>query len=157
VTARSLALVLGILYLGLGALGLMPGALAGLFPANPALAVVHLAMGAWGLAAYMGRTVGPTVGPTAAHSYARWAAFIFGALGLAGMVQGLDQFLMPLHGPNVWLHLASAGLAGFVAWRPRTGERRGLLGDRRRRNTASTAPSERRNGTYDRRKTPAAA
>jgi hypothetical protein len=37
VTPRSLALVLGLAYLGLGALGLMPGALAGLFRANPGL------------------------------------------------------------------------------------------------------------------------
>ena len=92
-TARSLALVLGIVYLGLGALGLMPGALAGLMPANPVLALVHAAMGAWGLAAYTGRTP--------ALSYARAAAFIFGALGLAGMLQGVDQVLMPLHGANV--------------------------------------------------------
>ena len=147
-TARSLALVLGILYLGLGALGLMPGALAGLFPASPALALVHLAMGAWGLAAYIGHM--------SASAYARGAAFIFVALGLAGMVQGLDQFLMPLHGPNVWLHLASAGLAGFVAWRPRSGERRSLRGDRRRARGARVEV-ERRHAIYDRRKTPAPA
>lgn len=60
-TPRSLALALGLVYLGLGALGLMPGALAGFFPVDPGLA------------------------------------------------------LMPLDGPNVWLHLATA--AGFVAWR----------------------------------------
>jgi hypothetical protein len=150
VTARSLALVLGVLYLGLGVLGLMPGALAGLFPVNPALALVHAAIGVWGLAAYTGRARG--------HIYARGAALIFVALGLAGMLQGIDRFLMPLHGANVWLHLASAGLAGFVAWRPRTGERRGLRGDRRRgRTLPASAPTERRDGTYERRKTPAAA
>jgi uncharacterized protein DUF4383 len=154
VTARSLALVLGILYAGLGVLGLMPGALAGLFPVDPILALVHLAIGAWGLAAYIGRA--------SAHVYARGAAFILVALGLAGMLQGIDRFLMPLHGPNVWLHLVSAGVAGFVAWRPRTGERRSLLGERRRRRAAPLAASasvttERRDGTYDRRKAPAAA
>jgi hypothetical protein len=42
VIPRTLALVLGLAYLGLGALGLMPGALAGLSPGNPALAIVHL-------------------------------------------------------------------------------------------------------------------
>jgi hypothetical protein len=150
VTARSLALVLGILYLGLGALGLMPGALAGLLPGSPVLALVHLAMGAWGLAAYVGRAP--------AHVYAGSAAFIFVALGLAGMLQGIDRFLMPLHGPNVWLHLATAGVAGFVAWRPRTGERRSLLGDRRKRRRASIpASTERRHETDDRRKAPAPA
>jgi uncharacterized protein DUF4383 len=150
-TPRSLALVVGTLYLGLGVLGLMPGALAGLLPASPGLALVHLAMGAWGLAAYTGRA--------RAHVYARSAAFIFGALGLAGMLQGIERFLMPLHGPNVWVHLATAGAAGFIAWRPRTGERRSLLGERRSRRAAPAASVtvERRRGNYERRKTPAAA
>jgi hypothetical protein len=90
VTPRSLALVLGIVYLGLGVLGLMPGALAGL-PVSPALALVHLAMGAWGLAAYAGRA--------RAQTYARSAAFIFVALGLAGMLDGIERFLMgPTYG-----------------------------------------------------------
>jgi hypothetical protein len=151
-TTRSLALVLGVVYLGLGVLGLMPGALAGLFPVNPALALVHVAIGVWGLAAYTGRA--------RAHVFARSAAFIFVALGLAGMLEELDRFLMPLHGANVWLHLASAGVAGFVAWRPRSGERRGLRGDRRRgRSTPipASVPTERRHESDDRRKEPAAA
>lgn len=133
-TPRSLALVLGVVYLGLGALGLMPGALAGL-PLTPPIAVVHLAMGAWGLAAYTGR----------AHeiSFARNAAFIFAGLGLAGMLHGID------HGSIVWVHLASAALAGFIAWRPGNGERRGLAGDRRRRRAA--VRFERRHAHEDRR------
>ena len=105
-TPRSLALILGLVYLGLGALGLMPGVLAGLFPANPILAVVHLALGAWGLAAYSGRAAAP--------AYARRAALIFAVLALAGMLHGLERFPMPLDGANVWLHLASAALVGFV-------------------------------------------
>jgi hypothetical protein len=141
VTPRSLALVFGMLYLGLGALGLMPGALAGLVSARPALGLAHLAMGAWGLAAYTGRT--------RALFFARSAAFIFAALALAGMLEGID------HGPLVWVHFASAGLAGFIAWRPRTGERRGLAGDRRRGQAAVDV--ERRRGAGDRRQTPAAA
>jgi hypothetical protein len=134
VTPRSLALVLGLVYLGLGTLGLMPGALAGL-TLTPPLAVVHLAMAAWGFAAYSGR----------AHElfFARSAAFIFAGLGLAGMLHGVD------HGAVVWVHLASAGLAGFVAWRPGTGERRSLVGDRRRRRGAVAI--ERRHALDDRR------
>jgi hypothetical protein len=68
-----------------------------------------------------------------------------------GMVDGLDSLfgLMPLHGPNVWLHLFSAALAGFVAWSPESGERRSLAGDRRRAARAFAA--ERRQGTFDRR------
>jgi len=141
VTPRSLALVFGMLYLGLGVLGLMPGALGGLFPARPLLAMTHVAIGAWALAAYAGRT--PTL------TFARGAGFIFAALALVGMLEGID------HGPLVWLHLASAGLAGFVAWRPRSGERRGLAGDRRR--AQGTVAVERRRRASDRRQTPAAA
>ena len=147
-TPRSLALLLGLAYLGLGALGLMPGALGGLLPANPLLAAVHLALGAWGLAAYSGHA--------AARAYARRAAFVFAVLALAGMLHGLDRFPMPLDGANVWLHLASAALAGFVAWGPRTGERRSLAGDRRRSGRGPIR-SERRHGADERRKEPAAA
>jgi len=156
--SRNLALIFGIVYLGLGVLGMMPGivtpnsALLGLFPVNLLLTLIHLAMGAWGLAAFMGWQR-PRV-------YARSAAFIFAVLGLMGMVQGLDTVfgLIPLYGNDVWLHLLSAGIAGFVAWRPRSGERRGLRGDRRRgRSTPIPAPAERRHESDDRRKAPAAA
>ena len=148
-TPRSLALVLGLAYLGLGSLGLMPGGLAGLFRVNPGLASIHLAMGAWAIAAYTGRT--PAV------TYVRNAAFVFAALALVGMLHGLDQFLMPLDGANVWLHLATAAAAGFVGWRPGTGERRGLAGDRRRSRRRPSVATERRHGTYERRKAPATA
>jgi uncharacterized protein DUF4383 len=74
VTARTLALVLGVLYLGLGVLGLMPGALAGLFPLNPALALVHLAIGAWGIAAYIGRAPASSPGDRAPASAAACSA-----------------------------------------------------------------------------------
>jgi uncharacterized protein DUF4383 len=154
VTPRGLALLLGLVYLGLGALGLMPGALAGLFPVNPALTAIHLAMGGWGLAAYAGGVRGRRV---SAHVYARGAAFVFACLALVGMLHGLDRFLMPLDGSNVWLHLATAAVAGFVGWRPGTGERRGLAGDRRRSRRRAAVATERRHGTYERRKAPAAA
>lgn len=130
-TPRGLALGLGLIYLLLGVTGLIR--------TGPALAVAHLALGAWGLAAYTGRA--------AALSYARAAAFILAALGLAGLLEGTPQLL---HGPIVWLHLASAGLAGFVAWRPHSGERRGLAGDRRRGRGAPPM-AERRSGLEDRR------
>jgi len=140
VTPRSLALVLGVAYLGLGALGLIPGALAGFFRVNPGLASIHLVMGAWAIAAYMGRT--PAV------TYVRNAAFVFSALALVGMLHGLDKFLMPLDGPNVWLHLVTAAVAGFVAWRPVTGERRSLTGQRRR-SKGARVDIDRRDGSYE--------
>ena len=139
-TPRSLALVLGLAYLGLGALGLMPGALAGLLRVNPGLAFIHLVMGAWAIAAYVGRA--PVV------TYIRNAAFVFAALALVGMLHGLDQFLMPLDGLNVWLHLLTAAVAGFVAWRPVTGQRRSLTGQRRRSKGAGVE-IDRRDGSYE--------
>jgi hypothetical protein len=141
VTPRTLALFLGLAYLGLGALGLMPGALAGLLPANPALAIVHLAMGAWGVASHLGRA-----SPAA---YARAAALVFAVLSLVGMLSGVERLPIGLHGPSVWLHLFTAAAAGFVAWGPRTGERRSLLGDRRRRSAPVAV--ERRLAAEDRR------
>jgi hypothetical protein len=148
-TPRTLGLALGLLYLGLGVLGMMPGVLAGLFPANLGLTLMHLAMGLWGLAAFTGRAE--------PRAYARGAAFVFAALALVGMVHGLDRLVMPLYGLNIWLHLLTATVAGFVAWRPQTGERRGLSGDRRRTSAAPVAIERRRHGTYERRKAPAAA
>jgi hypothetical protein len=137
VTLRSLALLLGVVYLGLGVLGLMPGVLAALLPENPVLALVHVVIGAWGLAAYTGHALAP--------SFARSSAFIFAGLGLAGMLDGIE------HGPIVWLHLASAGFAGFAAWSPGSGERRGLSGDRRRRRRGTGLAIERRRALHDRR------
>jgi hypothetical protein len=149
VIPRTLALVLGLAYLGVGALGLMPGALAGLFPGNPALAIVHLAMGAWGVASYLGRA-SPLM-------YARSAALVFAVLGLFGMLSGIERVPVGLHGASVWLHLFTAAAAGFVAWRPRTAERRSLAGDRRRSQRgfrSSPVSIERRHGTVERRKEP---
>ena len=139
-TPRSLALLIGLAYLGLGALGLMPGALAGFFRVNPGLALIHLVMGAWAIAAYTGRV--------SALIYARRAAFVFASLALVGMLHGLDQFLMPLDGANVWLHLVTAAVAGFVAWRPVTGERRSLIGQRRR-SKGARVEIDRRDGSYE--------
>jgi hypothetical protein len=149
-TSRNFALIFGILYLGLGILGMLPGmsvdgAVLGLFPSNGLLPLVHFVMGAWGLAAFMDWA--------APQRYARSAAFIFAALGLMGMVHGLDTVfgLMPLDGLDVWLHLLSAGALAFVAWRPQSDERRSIAGDRRRASRAPI-PSERRQGMYDRRR-----
>ncbi|MFN2646485.1 MAG: DUF4383 domain-containing protein, partial [Burkholderiales bacterium] len=72
--ASTFALVFGIVYLAAGLLGLVPAALVpppadappthftlmygyllGLFPVNIVLTALHLAIGAWGLAAWSGR------------------------------------------------------------------------------------------------------
>lgn len=165
-TARSFSLIFGILYLGTGLLGLMPGMLLpppagapplgfdvmhgrvlGLFPVNVLLTALHLALGAWGLWAFMGNA--------SARFYARLVAVLFCALGVMGLVPRLDTLfgLMPLHGHDIWLHLGTAALAAYVGWAPAAGERRSLAGDRRKAPRAPIA-RERRQGLYDRRRQP---
>ncbi len=167
-TPRTFALIFGILYLGAGLLGLMPGlltplppdmapvrfdvmqgALLGLFPVNMLHTVLHLAVGAWGLMAFM-----DWLRP---RTYARSLAVLFAVLGAMGLVPGLNTLfgLAPLYSHDIWLHLGTAAVAayaGFVAARP-AGERRSLAGDRRKAPRVPV-PDERRQGPYDRRRTP---
>src|SRR2546423_14520316 len=93
--APTFALVFGIAYLGAGLLGLVPAALMpppadapptplgvmygyllGLFPVNIVHTAVHLAIGAWGLAAWSGRT--------SAVGHARALAVLYGVLAGGG-------------------------------------------------------------------------
>jgi hypothetical protein len=165
-TSRSLSLIYGIFWLGFAILGMMPGivvpmpaaapetrfdvmhgALLGLFPVNMLLTLVHLCIGAWGLAAFMGWSD--------TRFYVRSAAIVLGALGVMGLIPGLNTVfgVMPLHGHDVWLHLATGAAAAYVGWREPSGERRSPRGDRR---AAARAPigNERRQGLYDRRRSP---
>ncbi len=167
-TTRTFALIFGIVYLGAGLLGLMPGlptpmpaggppvrfdvmqgALLGLFPVNMLHTVVHLAIGAWGLMAFMDWL--------RARTYARSVAVIFALLGVMGLMPELNTLsgLMPLYGHDIWLHLGTAAVAayaGFAVSEP-AGERRSLAGDRRKASRAPVA-NERRQGPYDRRRMP---
>jgi hypothetical protein len=171
-TTRTLALIFGIAYLGAGLLGLMPGlltplpagapparfdvmqgALLGLFPVNMLHTALHLAIGAWGLMAFMGWL--------GTRTYAMSLAVIYGVLGVMGLVPALNTLfgLTPLYGHDVWLHLGTAAVAayfGFAASEAageRTAERRSLAADRRK---ASRTPvrNDRRQGPYDRRRMP---
>ncbi len=165
-TARSFALVCGILYLGAGLLGLMPGMLApvpadapplafdvmygrvlGLFSVNMLHTAVHLVIGAWGLWAFMGNA--------SARFYAQSLAVLYGVLGVMGLIPGLDTAfgLIPLYGHDVWLHLGTAAVAAYFGWSHQAGERRSTAGDRRK---ALHAPMshERRRGLQDRRRAP---
>lgn len=162
---RTFALVFGIAYLGAGVLGLMPGlltplpadapptrfdvlhgALLSLFPVNMLHTLVHLAIGAWGLAAFMGMG-------TSAQVYARSLAVLYGVLGIMGLIPGLNTVFgfIPLYGHDVWLHLGTAAVAAYFGWRAESNERRTHATDRR---VSPRAPvgNERRQGTDDRRR-----
>jgi hypothetical protein len=160
----AFALIFGIVYLGLGILGLIPAALVpppidappthftllygyllGLFPVNLLHSLLNIVVGAWGIATGSGRS--------SSVSYARGIAVLFGVLALMGMIPMLNTMLgmMPLHGNDVWLHGISAVMAAYFAWREPAAmrERRHVLGDRRQR--MFRVGHERRFGLTDRR------
>ena len=168
-TARTFALIFGLAYLGAGLLGLLPGMLTpppgdapalrveamngllfGLFHVNLLHSLVHMAIGAWGLAAYAGWSE--------PRFYARSLAVLYAVLAVLGLVPGLSTLfgLVPLHGHDVWLHLGTAAVAAWFGFRAERSERRRLAGERRRAGAAYVR-NERRSGPYDRRRTTAAA
>lgn len=132
---RNFALVFGVVYLIAGVLGFVPGLLQpppadappvaigmfhgyllGLFAVNVLHNLVHIAIGAWGIAA--ARTT------ARALIYAKTLAVFYGALAVMGLFPMLNTTfgLIPIHGHDVWLHAATALVAawfGFV----RTSER----------------------------------
>jgi hypothetical protein len=132
-TIRTFALVAGIVYLVAGVLGFIPpllspppanaptvgitafhGYLLGLFPVNFMHDLVHLAIGAWGIAASR-RT-------RTARAYAKGLAILFGILAIMGVLPGLNTVfgLAPIYGHDVWLHAVTALIAAYFGWVART-------------------------------------
>jgi hypothetical protein len=128
-TVRTFALIAGIAYLAVGALGFVPqlltppppgapslgitafyGYLLGLFPVNFMHNLVHLATGAWGIAA--SRTTG------GARAYSKAVAVIYGVLTIMGTIPVLNTMfgLAPIHGHDVWLHAVTALIAAYFGW-----------------------------------------
>jgi hypothetical protein len=162
-TARTFALIFGIVYVGVGILGLLPpalmppppdapamrvdvlyGYLLGLFPVNILHSGVHLAIGLWGLVAWTG-----AANPRA---YARALAVIYGVLAVMGLIPGLNILfgLVPLYGHDIWLHAGTAIIAGWVGFRAEApGERRTSGTDRRQ--SVRPVAIDRRTGMHDRR------
>ena len=160
----TFALIFGIAYLGAGLLGLVPAALMpppsdappthftmlygyllGLFPVNVLHSAVHIAIGAWGLAAWRGHAADARV-------YARALAIFYGALAVLGMMPGMNTLfgVLPIHGHDVWLHAGTAVAAAYFGWRAELpAERRTLAPDRRLRMLP--VARERRLGLADRR------
>jgi hypothetical protein len=159
---RTFALIFGIAYLGAGLLGMIPAALLpppadaptttfavlygyllGLFPVNILHSAVHLAIGAWGIAAWRG-TANPAV-------YARSIAIFYGALAVMGLIPGMKTLfgILPIHGHDVWLHAGSALIAAYFGWRSETRMERRQASERRQRMLP--VGRERRFGLADRR------
>jgi hypothetical protein len=120
------ALVFGVIYLLVGLLGFFytgmsmdasanAPRLLGLFPVNVLHNIVHLAIGAWGIASY--RSHNGSVG------YARGLAILYGLLTILGILPSPFNNLfglVPLFGNDIWLHALTALVAayfGFVASR----------------------------------------
>ena len=128
-SVRTFALIAGIAYLAAGILGFIPqllspppanapqvgitafyGYLLGLFPVNFLHNLVHLAIGAWGIAA--SRAVG------GARAYSKALAVIYGVLAVMGLIPALNTTfgLIPIHGHDVWLHAVTAAIAAYFGW-----------------------------------------
>lgn len=158
----TFALVIGIVYLAVAVLGLVPallmpppadapptaftvlyGYLIGLFPLNVLHTAVHFAIGVWGIAA--GR------GAASARVYARSLAILYGVLAVMGLIPGLNTVfgLVPLHGHDVWLHAATAAIAAYFGWRKTTDLERRAASERRQRMIP--VARERRLGATERR------
>ncbi|AFZ66319.1 DUF4383 domain-containing protein [Deinococcus peraridilitoris] len=124
---KTFALVVGVVYLLVGLMGFIPGLLSppagpdlavdtlhgrllGIFPVNIIHNVVHLAIGAWGIASY--RTLGSAVG------FARGLTVLYALLAVMGLIPGLNTMfgLVPLHGNDVWLHAVTAAVAAYFGW-----------------------------------------
>ena len=134
--AQRFAQIFGAVYLLVGILGFIPplvpgaipgllgpfeplsGFLLGLFAVNWLHSVVHLVIGAAGLASYRS--------PAAARSYAIGIGVLYLLLFLIGLILPIFFGLVPLGGaPDLLLHLVSGGLAlGIGLASPTTGATR---------------------------------
>ena len=128
---RTFAFVAGLLYLGAGILGFVPGItvsppagapslmvessygyLLGLFPVNLLHNLVHIGIGGWGLLAYTYNR-----GVTA-RSFAVSLAVIYGLLAILGIFPQAQTFFgfVPIFGHDVWLHAVTAIIAGYFGF-----------------------------------------
>jgi hypothetical protein len=128
-TERNIVRVLGIAFIAIALMGLIPafiqpapmatpqlvttpgyGYLLGLFPVNFWHNIVHLLFGIWGLSA--SRTV------LASQRYGRSLAVIYGVLAVMGLIPYLNTTfgLIPLFGHDVWLHAVIAAAGAYVGF-----------------------------------------
>lgn len=125
---RNFARWFGLLYLLVGVVGFIPGLtlmtppgsgvmvgmgygeVFGLFPVNVLHDVVHLAIGAWGVAG--SRSFAGAI------AFARGLAIVYGVLTICGVIPGLNTLfgLTPLFSWDVVLHAVSALAAAYFGW-----------------------------------------
>jgi hypothetical protein len=176
-SAPTFAFIAGIVYMGLGVLGMLAslvigppsdapapaitmnfGYLFGVFAVNAVLNLAHFVLGFWGLIAW--------TGALSAVNYARSLSFVGAALALMGLIPGLKTAFgaAPLYGHDVWLHALTALLAGYIGFRStarlavamtaapagKASVERRHTSMTRRRVTRPVA-EERRKGEFDRR------
>ena len=123
---------IGLIYLALGLFGAIPsfltsssipqivsevgvtrgyGNLFGLFPINAFEAIVYIAIGLAGLAAFVGTEA-------FARLYADTLAVWLGLIGILGLIPVANTLfgLMPIYGNDVWLHLGTAAIAAYFGF-----------------------------------------
>jgi hypothetical protein len=120
---RSVALVLGVVYVLVGIAGFFPplvtgeappdmpsadGNLLGIFPINALHNIVHLVIGA---ALLYGST-----GTAAGRMVARVVAIVYLAVGVLGLIVPDTFGLMPIGGADVLLHLATAAILLYIGF-----------------------------------------
>lgn len=118
--AQKAALVFGVVFLLVGILGLFVengmsmdadlerGLLLGLFPVNLLHNLVHLAFGAWGIAASRSHPASRTYGRVGAITYALLVVLAFITPTLFGLV--------PIGGHDIWLHAVLALGLAWIGW-----------------------------------------
>ncbi len=131
-TARTFAALCGALYIALGIAGFVPAlwerpagggplsvqvfyaSLFGIFFVNIILSMMHLVIGLWAAMSANNKY--------SALIFARGGTIVFLLMGVAGLIPITEvQTLygtVPLHGNNVWLHLATAAIGVIFALRP---------------------------------------
>jgi Domain of unknown function (DUF4383) len=127
------------------------GYLLGLFPVNVVLSVVHLVIGAAGVAAWQADHVWHRI--MSPKMYARGLTFLYGALAVLGVIPAMNTLfgIVPIYGHDVWLHAGTAAIAGYFGWRMENYVERRTDQRPDRREQVLPVEHERRLGHADRR------